>query len=320
MLTTLKYIQFFPTFKCNFNCSFCFNRNISLPDEMRLDRLDLFIKIISELGIQELDILGGEPTLYSYLYPLIDSALQNNIHIFLSTNGSNIDILKRFSLRYSNSEPFTIGISINHEKLSSDLYRFILKYLPVLKGVVFKDRILSKAAESIISEHPEIRYYQIFFDPLSKRDLKNSLSFPNYYEITSKLKRKYKNVEKVFCSGFIVSDRSDSLLQRVRCPAGTSKLSVMPDGSVYPCYLFFRHSEFKLGNLFEDIFEKIWRSPILDFFRNFNGNSCSLMTCKFHKNCHGGCPAISLLIYNDLKRGDPRCKENFRTSSISSVL
>jgi radical SAM protein with 4Fe4S-binding SPASM domain len=81
-------------------------------------------------------------------------------------------------------------------------------------------------------------------------------------------------------------------LQHVRCPAGTTKLTVMPDGTVYPCYLLARHDEFMLGNMFYDDFEKIWKNPILDFFRNFEKNNCINTNCELFSSCHGGCPLL----------------------------
>jgi radical SAM protein with 4Fe4S-binding SPASM domain len=116
-----------------------------------------------------------------------------------------------------------------------------------------------------------------------------------------------KNIKGVFCSGFIADTQEYPVLTHVRCPAGTTKLSVMPDGTAYPCYLLFRNREFNLGNLLVDDFETIWNNPILDIFRQFKGNPCRDTYCELRPACHGGCPALSLLILNDITAPDPRC-------------
>ncbi len=89
--------------------------------------------------------------------------------------------------------------------------------------------------------------------------------------------------------------------------AGTAKLSVLPDGSVYPCYLLFSRPEFRLGNLLTDPFVAIWNEPRLEYFRTFRGNTCPRAACEHHATCRGGCPAVSLLVAGDLAAPDPRC-------------
>jgi len=144
-------------------------------------------------------------------------------------------------------------------------------------------------------------------DTVYKEDLKNSLPFYEFLKTLNNLKHTYKSVNGVFCSGFIPDTKKHPVLQHVRCPAGTTKISIMPDGAVYPCYLFFRHREFRLGNIVADDFKKIWKNPVLAFFRKFDKNNCINKKCELFSDCHGGCPAISFLIYNDLNAPDPRC-------------
>jgi len=89
--------------------------------------------------------------------------------------------------------------------------------------------------------------------------------------------------------------------------AGPVRIVVLPDGSVYPCYLLFSRPEFRLGNLLADAFAAIWDSPRLEFFRSFRGNACPREACEHHAACRGGCPAVSLLVAGDLTLPDPRC-------------
>ena len=135
------------------------------------------------------------------------------------------------------------------------------------------------------------------------------MPFYRFYDELMELKRRFKGVEGVFCTGFICHDDDPSILKSVRCPAGTAKLSVLPDGSVYPCYLFFHYKEFELGNILKDDFRKIWENPILTYFRTFSGNSCPESTCTLFTSCHGGCPAVSYIFKKNLALTDPRCIE-----------
>jgi radical SAM protein with 4Fe4S-binding SPASM domain len=110
-----------------------------------------------------------------------------------------------------------------------------------------------------------------------------------------------------FCSGFIAPEQGNRDLDNVRCPAGTTKLGILPDGSVYPCNLFFNREEFLLGNIVTDDFERIWNSRGLTFFRTRTENLCLHSSCTLHARCHGGCPAQSFLLTGDLTTPDPRC-------------
>jgi radical SAM protein with 4Fe4S-binding SPASM domain len=111
----------------------------------------------------------------------------------------------------------------------------------------------------------------------------------------------------VYCSGFLPDIEHYPELSQTRCPAGTTKLGVMPDGSVYPCNLFFGKKEFFLGNILTDPFESIWSHEVLAFFRSVTENPCLVRHCTVRSECHGGCPAHSLFITGDLAAPDPRC-------------
>jgi radical SAM protein with 4Fe4S-binding SPASM domain len=90
---------------------------------------------------------------------------------------------------------------------------------------------------------------------------------------------------------------------------------VLPDGSVFPCYLLFARPEYRLGNLLTDPFARVWHHPRLEFFRTFRGNACTRWECAHHASCHGGCPAVSLLITGDIAAPDPRCVEPGQSTS-----
>jgi radical SAM protein with 4Fe4S-binding SPASM domain len=114
-------------------------------------------------------------------------------------------------------------------------------------------------------------------------------------------------VSVVFCSGFLPDLEQYPQLLKARCPAGTTKLGIMPDGSVYPCNLFFGKEEYRLGNILSDPFDAIWRHSALAFFRTFSGNRCPRTSCALHARCHGGCPAHSYARFGKHSAPEPRC-------------
>ena len=261
--------------------------------------------VLAGEGIKRIDILGGEPTRHNNLIPLIDTAFTKGLTVSISTNGSNVEMLKTLSQNCDRSR-LDIGVSMNNESIDASLLSYISEYRPLLKSVCTHRRFLPQNAARFL-DMPGIRYYAIFMDTLHAADLENGLSFSQFHRALSSLRSRYENLEGVYCSGFLPDIGNCPILENTRCPAGTTKLSIMPDGSVYPCYLFFKRPEFMLGNILSDRFEEIKKNPLLNFFRRFKKNTCPDASCDLFSRCHGGCPAVSLMISGDLNAPDPRC-------------
>lgn len=261
---------------------------------------------MSAFGIPEIDMLGGEPTLLPFLCDRIESTAEKNIRVNISSNGSNVPILAKLAQRFPR-EQVRIGVSLSDRTLPDSLRTFIESYRPALKNICMRELTVPDTAERFITM-PRIDYHLIFMDALRPGDLDQTISYPAYRKRLAALQEKHANVHGVVCEGFVPDGAVAPELAGVRCPAGTTKLSVMPDGAAYPCYLFFRHPEFRLGNIFVDPIEEILKSPVLDFFRSFEGNPCKDTACEYHGECHGGCPAVSLMLTGDLSAPDPRCR------------
>ncbi len=299
-----EYIQFFPTLRCNRHCGFCFNRGLETESEITADGFERLAGKILDAGIGEIDILGGEPTLHPDIVRLIDKAATLKLRLNLSTNGTNVALLERLSSAYDRNT-LNIGISLNDSRVAKELEDYIAKYRPVIKSICKKSAMPQPV--NIYFNMPEITCYLLYMDTISDSDLINSMPFYQFYKQLSDARNKYPNISGVYCGGFLPDTKKQPLLRNARCPAGTTKLSVLPDGSVFPCYLFFRSQKFRLGNIFSESFEDIWGSPVLNYFRKFHGNKCHVTACELFSECHGGCPAVSLLICNDIDAPDPRC-------------
>jgi len=309
-----SYVQFYPTLRCNLACDFCFNRGLApVPD---VDPAD-FARMLDRLraaGVTTLDLLGGEPTEHAGLDKLVAAIAERGMHTTLSTNGrGDLALLERLEDRFGRGT-LQVGVSVNEESVPAQLGAYIVERMPMVKSVCGPGwRLPSAAADHLGRKDAE--FYLIFRDPLTAGDLDDCLSFPEYAERLAALRQRHPRAGGVACAGFVPRDEDGGRLREVRCPAGTTKLSVLPDGSVFPCYLLFSRPEFRLGKLLADPFERIWDHPALEFFRTFRGNVCTRGECAHHASCHGGCPAVSLLVAGDLAAPDPRCVEPGRPTS-----
>ncbi|MBF0566672.1 MAG: radical SAM protein [Nitrospirae bacterium] len=319
------YIQFYPTLRCNENCYFCFNRGLSLTGDVTPDDYLLFLEKAVSCGVSTIDLLGGEPTCHRHILEMVDAIYFSGLTTTMSTNGSNLAVLCDIARKYGedgikNGEDginigkdkakngegrIKIGVSLNG-RASAGLDGFITTHKPYVKNVYTKRATIPNDSQKYL-DVPGLKYFVIFMDALSTESLAHCAPFYSYYEAVGLLKRQHPSVDYVYCSGFIPDTAAYPILECVRCPAGTTKLAVLADGSAYPCNLLFKFDEFRLGNVFSDPFEKLWGSRVLDFFRTFSGNVCTCGECNLSDRCHGGCPAVSYALYNRLDLPDPRC-------------
>jgi len=94
------------------------------------------------------------------------------------------------------------------------------------------------------------------------------------------------------------------------CGAGRFYLSLEPNGDIYPC-VFFPHDEaMKVGNLFKDDFEEIWRhSKLFWEIRDKDRLKENCGSCRYRYTC-GGCRARAYNYFKDILAPDPGCVLN----------
>jgi len=294
------YIQFYPTLRCDRSCGFCFNRTMAPVPDMSFDDFRRMLATLKSLQVKTIDVMGGEPTLHDDITSMVQHAVEQGFRVNISSNGTDTDVLAELCGMGRN---VTVGISINDRVTLRRLSDFIRLHGPGVK-TVFTSQTDDGLIEEILALKPK-KFYLIYRDIIEQREMTEAVPFPLY---VNAIRQKYNSpvVGMVYCSGF-VPDEDYPLLAKGRCPAGTTKLGIMPDGAVYPCNLFFGRPEFLLGNILTDPFEAIWNHQALDFFRTFTMNVCRQGNCEFHSRCHGGCPAQALLLSGDLAAPDPRC-------------
>jgi len=301
MKKTPDYIQFYPTLRCNRACEFCFNKEMPFVPDMPLESFRTMLNRLNRIGVKTIDIIGGEPTLHRDIITIIQEAEQIGFNVNLSSNGTNTETLSRI---LATAGKTMVGISINDRETLARLKKFIKKHKPVVK-TVFTAGMDHRMVEEILALQPK-KFYLLYQDAMGANDLAGTQPFPLFLT-ECRDKRDPSIVDTVYCSGFLPDTNNHPELSSVRCPAGTTKLGVMPDGSVYPCNLFFGRPEFRLGNILTDPFDTIWENRLLDFFRTFARNTCPRVSCPLHVTCHGGCPAHSLIHFGKLSAHEPRC-------------
>jgi radical SAM protein with 4Fe4S-binding SPASM domain len=266
-----RYIQLYPTTRCNQGCSFCFNTSSEQVSDMTYEAALRLLEILSWHGIDDLDIMGGEPFLLEWM--------------------TDFTCSRHFGLALKSIQTLvSLGLD------------------PIVKTVL--NRTTLRDIENIVTLIGDLgvrRYYLIHMDVMAKDPslLNESMSYTDFVAHCEKIGKAspHVGVFRVNASCFA----KENLPPGARCAGGVLKLSVMPDGSAYPCNLFHQNREFHLGNIFEEGITAIWRHTRLSFFRTFSGNKCGLDDCRNRDACTGGCPAHGYLHYSDPDASDIRC-------------
>ena len=295
------YLQFYPTFRCNQSCTFCFNRAMPPLPDVTPGNFTIMLGAIKALGVGTLDILGGEPTLHPDIVAFVRAAAESGLRVNISSNGTRPGVLEAVM---KTGGDITVGLSVNDGETRRRLSGFIQRTRPVVKSV-FWPGMDPKLISEILALGPK-KFYLIYRDSLDRQGLSDAGSFDRFLSTVERL-FSLPQIGTVYCSGFLPDVKEYPELAHARCPAGTTKLGIMPDGSVYPCNLFFGKKEFLLGNILTDPFKSIWNHEALDFFRSFVHNTCPRTTCALHARCHGGCPAHSFAHAGTPAAPDPRC-------------
>jgi len=297
-------------------CSFCFNDNIGKTDDMAVQDFKKMAGTVARAGVREIDILGGEPTLHGNIVEMVSIASNQGLKVSLSSNGSNMPVARKLVKAFG--DDCILGISVNQGRVNREIGEFLAECRPVVKALYRGKGCFRQQIRSIL-RRTHGKFYLIYPDIIAGNRA-DSLPFGEFRERVFHTKRMIPDVEPVYCSGFLPDSALYPELSETRCPAGVTKLGILPDGSVFPCNLFFGMKEFCIGNILTDSFGTIWNSQKLRFFRRFRENHCPVAGCELHESCHGGCPAHSMKFYGKLDGPDPRCAEQRTQSKVGSLI
>lgn len=132
----LKKLVIKPTFDCFCNCSFCserqnFYRKNKAEHSEGLD-IDLVLKIMDEadgMGVNNLQISGGDPLLYKDLDKIIERAYKYHWFNFINSTGYNLDYKKAYSLMKIGLSAFNTSIdssqALVHDQLRNKKSTFV---------------------------------------------------------------------------------------------------------------------------------------------------------------------------------------------------
>ncbi|OGH07764.1 MAG: hypothetical protein A2W22_02710 [Candidatus Levybacteria bacterium RBG_16_35_11] len=331
-IDTEFYFQWHITEKCNLRCKHCYHDDYISANELSLDELrciadkiDITLKKWNKKGT--ISITGGEPFLVkNKVFPLLQhiSSLKT-IHYFdILTNGylldqTVLDKLKEFEkLRRVQLSLEASNQNLNDQIRGKGSFEATLSAIRLLKKKDFQVAIMTTISnlnknevESLVNLLKEESVDTFSAERLIpegmganlKDELLTSEEVKDVFQrIYSLAMKKDKIRILLYRPLFVLLNGSDPTVGAM-CSAGTNALTIMHDGTVYPC----RRLPIPIGNAVKDSFYKIWyTSDVLWNIRNSKNIKGKCNSCDFIPVCRG-CRALAYATTGDYLAGDPQC-------------
>jgi len=286
-----------PTFRCNAKCQMChiWKSPTRPEEEITLDDINRLPS-----GFARINIGGGEPTLRSDIYDIVDALSKKTKHIEISTNGYLTDRLVAIAGKYPN---IRIRVSLEGLPNKNDEIRGLkngfdhgLRSILKLKSMGIKDigfamTISHRNADEIVDLYHLAAYMGVEFSQSMVHDAWQFRIPGNIIENKEYVLNKIKDfIKQLLLSkrhgwflrikdwfrayvnrGFINFVRGDKRI--LPCGAGTDIIFIDPYGDVYPCNALCH----AIGNIKRRSFEKIWTSE--------EARKVRLEVAECEKNC-----------------------------------
>jgi len=326
------------TSKCNFACSYCFEKENSNPPaepdvmsfEVGQKALDLIIRLSSKRQNIEVDFFGGEPLLFFETVKqiveygrAIEPMYKKKFWFSLTTNAS---LVTEAVVDFLQKENISLILSIDGSEKNHNRYRTYRDgsgtFLETWKGIqkvidsghsgYYTRGTYTKVTPDFVNQ---VLYLfsqgikQISFEPVVSKDKDIGFTFEDlpkikkqYEELAEEyIKKKAEKPELAFYH-FEVSLEEGACRQKLMtsCGAGVEYLSVSPSGKLYPCHQFDGKKEFELGDVYLGVENKELVEKLRGLTMVTHKEKCK--TCWARYLCGGGCLANNLTINGDLEQ------------------
>ena len=324
------------TYACNLACAHCLSSSGRRdPGELDTAECRAVVDELERMGVFYVNIGGGEPTIRSDFWDLLDYATAHHVGVKFSTNGTRIT--SAVAERLARSDYVDVQISldgataaVNDAVRGEGSYAAARRAMARLAEAGFRGFKLSVVAtrhniselddlEALAAEHgaqlritrlrpsgrgadvwdelhPTAEQQRLLYDWLRARD-EQVLTGDSFFHL----------------AGF-----GEPLPGLNLCGAGRVVCLIDPVGDVYACP-FAIHDRFRAGNVRgRGGFAAVWAESELfaDLRRPQSGGACQ--TCSAFDGCRGGCPAAKFFTGLPLEGPDPECVRGHGTAALSA--
>lgn len=288
-----------PTLRCNFNCTYCYNKKLlqSGGDELNTKQWFSIIDKLKERKVKLYIFTGGEPLLRKDLRQIIEYTKEDNNKVQLLSNGS---------LLHKHCEelvPFVDKFVISLDSIDEDInaiHRSDYGHASIMDCIKYFSNhhpnkllircVITKENQHEVNQFASNIYEQYGIRVVFTRFIPNNLDEVDLIPELPDLDLEIESMPKI-----------NSSIKILRCGASSNIIAIDHKGDIYPCQNLLL-PEFKMTNIGEDNwYENIKSSNIHDKFRKLyvkNIDKCG--DCSYRFLCGGGCPAIAYKVFGGL--------------------
>ncbi len=325
------YFQWHLTERCNRSCAHCYQSNETLP-ELPLSDLLRIVDLIETALIKwgrtgTLSLTGGEPLLRRSDLHALMTRLDHSEHVAyydLLTNGSLISDAEALSLaKHPSLRRVQVSLEGATEKTNDSIRgegsfkstltairwlrnagvevavmmtvsRLNAHEIGALVNLLGREDVQTLALERLIPEGTGIGLSDSVLSPNELR---------NVYDEVHRIAFDKPPVRLLLYRPLFAMLSPDDPTVGALCSVGNNALTIMPDGTVYPC----RRLPISIGNALTDGFFKIWYgSELLWQIRNPANIRGKCGSCELFSRCRG-CRAMAYFATGDYLAEDPQC-------------
>ncbi len=324
------------TYACNLECAHCLSSSGRRdPRELSTEQCKAIIDELQRMQVFYVNIGGGEPTIRPDFWELVDYAVEHQVGVKFSTNGSRINAERARQLAASDYVDVQISLDgataeVNDYVRGPGSFDTAITALANLQAAGFSDAKISVVCtRQNIGQLDEFKALaDTYGATLRLTRLRPSGRGADVWDELHPLPHQQRELydwlmahgEDVLTgdSFFHLAAFGESLPGLNLCGAGRVVCLIDPIGDVYACP-FAIHDNFLAGNILTDGgFSSVWQNSELfnDLRSPQTGGACT--SCEFFDACRGGCMAAKFFTGLPLDGPDPECVQGYGEDALAA--
>lgn len=287
------------TRRCNSHCKHCDiwqtgKKNAEMFEkELNIDDFEKLFSDFQRMGVQVVDIFGGEPMMRRDIFQVIKTAKSHELYVTMTTNGSlfNDEVINKllesqinqiyFSVDYPTAEQHDCfrGLSNAFHKIESAIKKLKkqkpdfdigINTIVTAENLTDLSTMIDLAAKWNVDSVRYLLFHAIYpFNMYEHNHREIALNSSHLNELNKQVKAILYKAE---AAGIYTNSESflsnmvpyiEQKWEGLSCYAGDLFCDINAFGEVYPCYSLGQ----PVGDLHESTFREIWRSDKLAEFR-----------------------------------------------------
>jgi len=324
------------TYACNLECAHCLSSSGRRdPRELTTAQCEAVIDELQRMQVFYVNIGGGEPTIRPDFWHLLEYAVDHQVGVKFSTNGSQITPERARFLAATDYVDVQVSLdgataSVNDYVRGPGSFDTAVQALARLRDAGFRDAKISV----VCTRHNlgQLDEFKALADEygatLRLTRLRPSGRGADVWDELHPLPEQQRELydwlmargEAVLTgdSFFHLAPFGEPLPGLNLCGAGRVVCLIDPIGDVYACP-FAIHENFLAGNLLADGgFQRVWQTSELftDLRSPQTGGACA--KCQFFDSCRGGCMAAKFFTGLPLDGPDPECVQGYGEAALAA--